>query len=67
MPWDTVKRLTEYYGVTKKDVETLLGLDEYDGQGIQYFEEITGGDATLGKRTINWYDQTLCLIGKGGL
>lgn len=54
MPWDTVTRLTEFYGVSQKDVETLLGLDEYDGEGVRYFEEVTGGDPKLGKRTINW-------------
>lgn len=54
MPWDTVTRLTEYYGVSKKDVETLLGLDEFDEQGIKYFEQVTGGDPKLGKRAINW-------------
>jgi aspartyl-tRNA(Asn)/glutamyl-tRNA(Gln) amidotransferase subunit B len=54
MPWDTVKRLTEVYGVSKKDVETLLGLDEFDGAGVRYFEEVTQGDPKLGKRAINW-------------
>jgi aspartyl-tRNA(Asn)/glutamyl-tRNA(Gln) amidotransferase subunit B len=54
MPWDTVKRLTEVYGVSKKDVETLLGLDEFDGAGVRYFEEVTQGDSKLGKRAINW-------------
>ena len=55
MPWDTVKRLTEHYGVAGRDVETLLGLDEFDGEGVKYFEEVTGGQAKLGKRAINWY------------
>lgn len=54
MPWDTVKRLTDVYGVSKKDVETLLGLDEFDGAGVRYFEEVTKGDPKLGKRAINW-------------
>lgn len=54
MPWDTVKRLTEVYGVSNKDVETLLGLDEFDGAGVRYFEEVTQGDPKLGKRAINW-------------
>ena len=54
MPWNTVKRLTEVYGVSKKDVETLLGLDEFDGTGVRYFEDVTAGDAKLGKRAINW-------------
>lgn len=42
------------YNVGQKDVETLLALDEFDGNGIRYFEEVTGGDAKLGKRAINW-------------
>lgn len=54
MPWDTVTRLTKHYGVAQRDVETLLALDEYDGAGVQYFEQVTGGEATLGKRAINW-------------
>lgn len=54
MPWETVKRLTEHYGVDKRDVDTLLGLDEYTGAGVQYFEEVTGGQAKLGKKAINW-------------
>lgn len=59
MPWDTALRLTSHYGVAKRDVETLLALDEYDGAGITYFEEVTGGDAKLGKRAINWSVHTL--------
>ena len=54
MPWNTVKRLTEVYGVSKKDVETLLALDEFDGAGVRYFEDETAGDPKLGKRAINW-------------
>jgi aspartyl-tRNA(Asn)/glutamyl-tRNA(Gln) amidotransferase subunit B len=54
MPWDTVDRLTKHYGVSKRDVETLLGLDEFDGAGVRYFEQVTGGEAVLGKRAINW-------------
>jgi Asp-tRNA(Asn)/Glu-tRNA(Gln) amidotransferase B subunit len=61
MPWDTVKRLTEHYGVAGRDVETLLGLDEFDGQGVEYFENVTGGEAKLGKRAINWYVQLECI------
>lgn len=54
MPWNTVKRLTDFYGVAKRDVDTLLGLDEFEGAGVRYFEEVTGGEAVLGKRAINW-------------
>jgi aspartyl-tRNA(Asn)/glutamyl-tRNA(Gln) amidotransferase subunit B len=47
MPWDTVKRLTEHYGVAGRDIETLLGLDEFDGQGVEYFENVTGAKQNL--------------------
>jgi aspartyl-tRNA(Asn)/glutamyl-tRNA(Gln) amidotransferase subunit B len=54
MPWNTVKRLTDFYGVAKRDVDTLIGLDEFEGAGVRYFEEVAGGEAVLGKRAINW-------------
>jgi aspartyl-tRNA(Asn)/glutamyl-tRNA(Gln) amidotransferase subunit B len=53
LPWETVKRISETYGVIQRDVETLLGLDEYEATGIRYFEEVTQGDTKLGKRTSN--------------
>lgn len=54
MPWDTTIRLVKQYSVGQRDVETLLALDEFDGAGIRYFEEVTLGDVKLGKRAINW-------------
>lgn len=54
MPWDTTTRLMTHYNVGQRDVETLLALDEFDGNGVKYFEEVTGGEAKLGKRAINW-------------
>lgn len=53
LPWETVQRISESYGVIQRDVETLLGLDEYDATGIRYFEQVTKGDAKLGKRASN--------------
>ena len=54
MPWDTVERIVKTYDVPKRDVETLLGLDEYNARGIKFFEEVARGDVNLGKRTLNW-------------
>lgn len=54
MPWVTVKRLTAAYGLDSRDVETLIGLDEYHGAGIAYFEEVVGGDVALGRKASNW-------------
>ena len=53
LPWETVQRISESYGVIQRDVETLFGLDEYDATGIRYFEQVTQGDAKLGKRASN--------------
>lgn len=55
LPWETVTRISEQYGVPKRELETLMGLDEYHAAGINYFEEITQGDVKLGKRALNWY------------
>lgn len=44
----------KHYDVAQRDIETLLALDEFEGSGVRYFEEVTGGDAKLGKRAINW-------------
>lgn len=54
MPWETVNRICKTYDVPKRDVETLLSLDEYGAAGITYFEEITQGETKLGKRSLNW-------------
>lgn len=55
MPWESVDRLVGQYDVAKRDVETLVGLDEYEGKGLQYYEEVTGGEAKIGKKALNWY------------
>jgi len=54
LPWDTAERVSREYSVPKRDVETLLGLDEYGASGITYFEEITQGETNLGRKTLNW-------------
>ncbi|OCF40691.1 glutamyl-tRNA(Gln) amidotransferase subunit B, mitochondrial [Kwoniella heveanensis CBS 569] len=54
MPWETVDRLTSRYGVTKRDVETLIGLDEYHAQGVRYYEDVVRGDQAIAKRAMNW-------------
>lgn len=54
MPWETVTRLTTMYGIDRRDVETLIGLDEYTGAGVAYFEAVAGSDAALGKKVSNW-------------
>ncbi|WWD19307.1 glutamyl-tRNA(Gln) amidotransferase subunit B, mitochondrial [Kwoniella shandongensis] len=65
MPWQSVERLTTEYGVTKRDVETLLGLDEYKATGVRYFEDVAGGDKKLAKRAMNWIvHETLGQLGK---
>jgi aspartyl-tRNA(Asn)/glutamyl-tRNA(Gln) amidotransferase subunit B len=53
LPGQTVHRLIEQYGVPKKEVETLIGLDEYHFQGVAYFEQVSQGDNDLGKRALN--------------
>lgn len=55
MPWDTVQRLTAEFGVVKRDVETLVALDEYEGKGVAYFEQVVQGDKQIGKKASNWY------------
>lgn len=54
MPWQSVERLVKAYGVTKRDAETLLGLDEYGAQGIAYFEEVVKQDKKIAKKASNW-------------
>lgn len=54
MPWQSVERLVKTYGVTKRDAETLLGLDEYSAQGIAYFEEVVEQDKKIAKKATNW-------------
>lgn len=55
MPWETAARLQATYGLTRRDVDTLLSLDEYTGAGVEYFEAVApGADAKLGKKACNW-------------
>lgn len=54
LPEETIARLTSTYGLERRDVETLIGLDEYTGAGVAFFEAVVGGDAELGKKVSNW-------------
>jgi aspartyl-tRNA(Asn)/glutamyl-tRNA(Gln) amidotransferase subunit B len=54
MPWDTVERLTAEFGLVRRDVETLVALDEYEGKGVAYFEQVVQGDKQIGKKASNW-------------
>lgn len=54
MPWKTVDRLSSQYGLAPRDVETLIGLDEYEAAGVRYFEEVANNDTSVGKRACNW-------------
>lgn len=49
-----MSRLSETYGLDRRDIETLVNLDEYAGGGFAYFEEVAGGDKQLGKKVSNW-------------
>jgi hypothetical protein len=51
--------LSAQYGITPTDVETLMSMDEFEGGGIKYFEEVVKGrnpdDTHLdGKKAVNW-------------
>ncbi|KAJ9099016.1 hypothetical protein QFC20_005773 [Naganishia adeliensis] len=57
-------RLSNQYGITATDVETLTSMDEFEGEGIKYFEEVVkGGDPTDnpldGKKAVNWITHEL--------
>lgn len=54
MPWETVSRLVDACGLEPRQVETLIGLDEYTGAGVEYYEAVVGGDVQLGKKVANW-------------
>lgn len=55
MPWETATRLQSDYGLTRRDVDTLLSLDEYGGAGVAYFEAVAPStDPKLGKKACNW-------------
>ncbi|OCF57715.1 aspartyl/glutamyl-tRNA(Asn/Gln) amidotransferase, B subunit [Kwoniella mangroviensis CBS 10435] len=67
MPWQVVKRLTDTYGVQKRDVETLIGLDESGFEGIRYYEDVIGQgeDKKTAKKSMNWIvHELLGQIGK---
>lgn len=69
MPWVTVERLTGiYHGLEARDVETMIQLDEYQGRGVAYFEEMMRGlDAKKGKKAANWMThEVLGQLGKAG-
>lgn len=53
-------RLSIQYGISPTDVETLLSMDEYEAEGIKYFEEVVKGQQPGekhldGKKAVNWY------------
>lgn len=53
-------RLSAHYGITPTDVDTLMSMDEFDGHGIKYFEEVVKGPNSSeshldGKKAVNWY------------
>ena len=54
MPWEVADRLVQQFGVVRRDVETLIGLDEYEGLALKYFEEVTQGEERIGKKALNW-------------
>lgn len=52
--------MSNQYGITATDVETLTSMDEFEGEGIKYFEEVVKGrdptdDRLDGKKAVNWY------------
>ena len=54
MPWEAADRLVQQFGVVRRDVETLIGLDEYDGLALKYFDQVTRGEEKIGKKALNW-------------
>lgn len=54
MPWQTTERLVRDYGLSGKDADTLLNMDEYHAAGVRYFEDVVQGDLALGKKASNW-------------
>ncbi|ORX38272.1 biosynthesis-related protein [Kockovaella imperatae] len=59
LPWETVDRMCTAYDVQKRDVETLIGLDEVNGQGLSYFEGVVQDDPSLGKPAMIWINHVL--------
>jgi aspartyl-tRNA(Asn)/glutamyl-tRNA(Gln) amidotransferase subunit B len=55
LPDDVRRRLPEQYGVSLADTEVLLSMDDVDGSGVAYFEEVVGKDRSRdGKQAVNW-------------
>lgn len=66
MPWKTVERLLgTHEGLEARDVETMIALDEYEGKGVRYFEDVLAsmpgsegekdsGRGRRGKKVVNW-------------
>jgi Asp-tRNA(Asn)/Glu-tRNA(Gln) amidotransferase B subunit len=54
MPWETIRRLPEIYGIEMRDAETLVSFDEVTFAGVDYFEDVVKGDHGLGKKAVNW-------------
>lgn len=54
LPSDAIARLGATYGLERREVETLISLDEYNGAGIIYFEEVSDGKVELGRKASNW-------------
>ncbi|KAJ9105303.1 hypothetical protein QFC21_001671 [Naganishia friedmannii] len=64
LPGAARHRLAAEYGITHTDVDTLLSLDEFNGQGIQYFEAVVKGTSSTdkhldGKKAVNWITHEL--------
>jgi aspartyl-tRNA(Asn)/glutamyl-tRNA(Gln) amidotransferase subunit B len=60
LPDEARHRLSAQYGITITDAETLSNMDDINGEGIKYFEEVVSGssptDRSLdGKKACNWY------------
>jgi aspartyl-tRNA(Asn)/glutamyl-tRNA(Gln) amidotransferase subunit B len=64
LPNETKTRLTRQYDITLADVEVLLSMDDVEGAGVTYFEEVVNGPAGAEeaqssidpdpKRAVNW-------------
>lgn len=55
LPDDVRRRLPEQYGVSLADTEVLLSMDDVEGSGVTYFEEVAGKDRFRdGKQAVNW-------------
>lgn len=46
--------MVKQFDLPRRDVETLVGLDEYEGQGLRYYEAVAQGDLKIGKKALNW-------------